>query len=233
MQIGDASWRETVRQGAAHFDVRPTASQLDQFTAHAAELVRWNRKINLTRVTRPEDIAVRHIVDSLALVPHLSGCRRLLDIGSGGGYPGVVVSTMLPACSVVMMDSVRKKISFLKHVTRRIGAGNSAALHARAEDLASDPDFAGRFDAVTCRALSDLPTCLELALPFLGKMGVLFAMRGAEGRKETSTLRGTPIWAELKRRSEGNAVMQNIAYELPRGTGRRHLVIIRAAAAGG
>jgi 16S rRNA (guanine527-N7)-methyltransferase len=231
MQIGDASWREIVRQDAADFGVRPTASQLEKLAVHAAELIRWNRKINLTRVTRPEDVAVRHVVDSLALVPHLSACRRVLDIGSGGGYPGLVVSAMLPPCPVVMMDSVRKKISFLKHVSRLIGAEQADAVHARAEDLADHPDFGGRFDAVTCRALSDLPACLELARPFLGKTGALFAMRGATGEEEASALRAAPIWAKLTRGSMGKAVMECIAYELPRGTGRRHLVVIRPAAA--
>jgi 16S rRNA (guanine527-N7)-methyltransferase len=161
-----------------------TDVELDQLTRHASELVRWNRKTNLTAITAPEEIAVKHVLDSMAPLPHIPLTARLLDIGSGGGFPGVVLKIMRPGLSVTLIDASRKKASFLSHVIRTLGLKDATALHTRAEALAAASQYRHGFDVIVCRALSGLDAFVTMALPLLAPEGLLIALKGKREEAE-------------------------------------------------
>lgn len=178
MEIGSTVWRDRIRQGAADLGVPLEDSMVERFAGHARLLVAWNRKINLTAITAPEALAVKHFVDALASAPMIPQGAKVLDIGAGGGFPGMVLKVARPDLTMTLVDAVRKKVSFLQHVIRSLGMEGLWARHIRAEVLAKEPGMAGRFDVVVCRALNDLTDFLELARPLVASGGMAIAMKG-------------------------------------------------------
>lgn len=163
----------------------PVAAELEnQLNWYVTELLRWNRKINLTAIKDPEEALEKHVLDSLTLVPYLPPRGPLLDMGSGAGLPGLPVKMACPFLDVCSVDSVGKKIVFQQHVARTLGLKGFSAVAARIEELAQRADYRRRFMAVTARALTPLSGLIEMAHPFLIKDGCLLAMKGPDADAE-------------------------------------------------
>jgi 16S rRNA (guanine527-N7)-methyltransferase len=163
---------------------------LNQLEWLGRELLRWNRTHNLTAIVEPGEVREKHLVDSLTLLPLLGNAVRLLDLGSGAGFPALPVKIACPALEVVSVDAVGKKIAFQRHVARTLGLTGFTAVHGRAEDLSGLPCCAPGFDLVTARALGALPLLVALAAPCLAPDGRLIAMKGAEGQRELAGCQG-------------------------------------------
>jgi 16S rRNA (guanine527-N7)-methyltransferase len=148
------------------------------------ELLRWNKTYNLTAITEPEEGIERHLVDSLTLFPYLDEAASLLDIGSGGGFPGIPLQIASPELRVVSVDAVAKKIDFQRHIVRRFKLPNFTPWHGRIEQLSKLPFAVEGFDLVVARAFSSLHDLLELALPYMKPNGRIVAMKGPEGGRE-------------------------------------------------
>ncbi|NTW99111.1 MAG: 16S rRNA (guanine(527)-N(7))-methyltransferase RsmG, partial [Geobacteraceae bacterium] len=168
--------------GAEQLGIGLTPGQIAQFETFAVELCKWNRKLNLTSITNPEEIAVKHFVDSLSVAAYREIRGEILDIGSGGGFPCLPLKIVFPEVVVVSVDAVAKKIRFQNHVARLIGLKQFAALHCRAESLGLE--YGGRFDSIISRAFSGIPEFVRLALPLLADGGSIIAMKGREGERE-------------------------------------------------
>lgn len=190
MQIGSKEWSNLIIEGAAAFDIELNNDQTRQFAIHATELLLWNQKINLTAITDPIAVAVKHFLDSLTAARFLRPEATLLDIGSGGGFPGLPLKILMPSLSVTMIDASRKKINFLKHVIRTLKLDNIEALHIRAEDLAGNPLYCNRFHVIVSRAISSLKLIRRLALPLLADEGVILALKGDKVKDELGDLQG-------------------------------------------
>ncbi len=157
--------------------------------AHVRLLLAWNEAINLTAIRDPAEIARAHVLDSLSAVPLLSGLgvRRLLDLGSGGGFPGLPLAAALDLERALLVDSVGKKVRFLATAIGAAGLARSvAAEQERAETLARDPRDRGAWPAVAARAVAPLAELVELALPLLAPDGVLVAWKGASAEDEVA-----------------------------------------------
>lgn len=152
------------------------------------EMLRWNRKINLTAITDPTEALEKHIVDSLLLLPFLSGGETLLDMGSGAGLPGIPLQIVRPDLKIISVDSVGKKISFQKHVKRLLKLGQFTPLNVRLEKLEGVLGTQTRFDIVTARAFASLEIIIGLASSWLGSGGKILAMKGPEGEAEVQAL---------------------------------------------
>ena len=176
--------KDLLLSGAGELGISLTGAQLASLDVFAEELKRWNRKINLTAITDDEGIAVKHLVDSLSLLKVVRGPGRLLDIGSGGGFPCIPVKIVQPDLHMVSVDAVVKKISFQKQAVRLLKLEGFDAIHVRAETLAAD--YAESFDWVVSRAFSDLPTFVEMALPVLKRDGRIIAMKGKNAAEEVA-----------------------------------------------
>ena len=184
MKIGSDEWSELIIKGARAFDLELDHRHTDLFAAHARELLYWNQTINLTAITDPFEIAIKHFVDSLAPAGLISARATLLDIGSGGGFPGIPLKVAIPTLSVTLIDASRKKINFLKHVIRSLKLDGIVALHIRAEALASDPAFQKHFDVITSRALTDLNSFIRRARSLLAANGQMIALKGKTDQPE-------------------------------------------------
>ncbi|MFQ5442589.1 MAG: 16S rRNA (guanine(527)-N(7))-methyltransferase RsmG [Thermodesulfobacteriota bacterium] len=154
-----------------------------RFLTYLEELKRWNRKINLTSVTSDREILIRHFLDSLTLAGPIRALKlkKILDIGSGAGFPGLPLKIAAPELEVVLVDSVKKKVFFLRHIIRTLALdGTIKALHGRAGDFFPGglPVEGEGFDCVTSRAFSRLKGFLALAFPYCRKGGYVIALKG-------------------------------------------------------
>jgi 16S rRNA (guanine527-N7)-methyltransferase len=145
------------------------------------ELLRWNPRRNLTAITDYDEIVEKHLVDSLTLLPFARQSSRLLDIGSGAGFPSLPLKIVCPQLEIVSVDAVGKKIDFQRHVVRSLGLKGFKAVHARVESLTEEH---ATFDLVTARALCSLKELVARSEPFLAPGGCLLAMKGPEGGRE-------------------------------------------------
>ena len=148
------------------------------------ELLRWNQQINLTSIRDRKEAIEKHLLDSLLLLPHLKGSECLLDMGSGGGLPGIPLVIARSALRVVSVDSVGKKINFQKHIKRLLKLDNLKIIQSRIEDLLPDRVGQEKYDLIVSRAFSSLETFIHHATPRLKPGGRLLAMKGPEGREE-------------------------------------------------
>lgn len=164
-------------------DLNVDATKIQLLEKLVDELLRWNPRRNLTAITDRDEVVEKHLVDSLTLLPFARQSTRLLDIGSGAGFPALPLKIVCPELEVVSVDAVGKKIDFQRHVVRTLGVQGFTALHARVETLT---DYHVGFDLVTARALCSLVELIALAEPFLTPGGRLVAMKGPEGVREFS-----------------------------------------------
>lgn len=178
MQIGSEKWVEIIIEGAAQMGLTVSRLQALQFARHGQLLMQWNRKINLTSITDPIQVAVKHYLDAIAPLNHIPAEGRLLDIGTGGGFPGIPLKIMRPSQTMTLIDSVRKKINFVKHVLRRLGLDRIEALHARAEGLWANGAHAQKYAMIVSRALADLNAVAQMAAPLLADQGCIVAYHG-------------------------------------------------------
>jgi 16S rRNA (guanine527-N7)-methyltransferase len=219
MEIGSKEWQRIIIDGARKLGIVIDECHTALFSTHAAELINWNRKINLTAITNPREIAIKHFLDSLAPAGFIPDKARLLDIGSGGGFPGIPLKIFKPSINALLIDGVRKKINFLKHVLRALSLENIEARQIRPETLLKDPEFAASFDVVISRALSDLSTFVKSALPLLAKHGKIIAMKGEVDAKELDA-----VCADA---SGDQYSLEIEKYGLPSIDSQRSLVIIK------
>lgn len=176
--IVEAENRNLLIEGAKVFGIDLGETEVNAFDLYLRELIKWNEKMNLTSIRSEKGIILKHFLDSLSVVPHLPPISSLLDIGSGAGFPGIPLKMIRPYLEVVLIDSVRKKIDFQRHVIRTLGLNGIEAIHGRVQDRQVLAGLSGRFEAAIARAFADLVSLLPLAYPFLKKGGTLLAMKG-------------------------------------------------------
>lgn len=192
--------------------------QVAAFARLGDELLAWNRRINLTAITRQDEIVIKHFLDSLTLVPLLRGTETVLDIGSGAGFPAIPLKIALPELTVVTVDSVLKKVHFQRHISRVLGLKGITALHARVEDL--HESHPRHFQVVMSRAFASLESFATLAAPLLAPEGIILAMKGAEGEKEVDAAASC-----LERL--GLSVVRTTNCSLPGDAGRRVIITLK------
>ncbi len=172
---------------AARLGVTLNADQEAQFEQLAAELVCWNAHTNLTAITDPEGVRVRHFLDSLT-VP-VRPDDRVIDVGTGAGFPGLPLALAHPSLRVTLLEATGKKIAFLEHMIELLGLTNAVTLHARAEDAGQHPAHRAAYDLAVARAVARLPVLLEYLLPLVRVGGRCIAMKGITAHEEAESAR--------------------------------------------
>jgi 16S rRNA (guanine527-N7)-methyltransferase len=191
--------RNLLVDGAQTFGVRLDGAAVGAFDLYLKELLKWNEKINLTAIRTEKGIVLKHFLDSLSAYPFLSGASSLLDIGSGAGFPGIVLKIVDSSMGVALVDSVLKKVDFQRHMIRRLDLKGIEAVHGRVQQREIVQRMEGRFDMVISRAFTDLPTVLTLSYPFLRRGGRVLAMKGQavdEEMRPLSEMEKTPYRLE-------------------------------------
>lgn len=210
---------ELLIEGAKYFGLEPDKVAVDRFALYMHELQRWGKAINLTAIKKPDEIIIKHFVDSMSIVPLLKTGEKILDVGSGAGMPGLVIAILRDDLHVTSIDAVDKKARFQRHIARLLGLANVEVLHGRVEQLAED--VGADFDCVTSRAFSDLTRFAQLAGGLVRVGGRLIAMTA--GRFDRASAQSLA--------SQGLEHQQTNRYKLPLEMGNRNLeVFLRISA---
>jgi 16S rRNA (guanine527-N7)-methyltransferase len=182
--------RNLLIEGAKSFGIYLKEREIEGFDLYLEELFKWNQRINLTAIRTERGVVLKHLLDSLSVYPYVPCTSNLLDLGSGAGFPGIPLKVVQPLLKVTLIDSVRKKVDFQRHIIRKLGIKEIEAIHGRVQEKAILRNLEGQFDIVISRAFSDLKTLLILSTPFLKKGGTVVAMKGRLNREETRLLAG-------------------------------------------
>jgi 16S rRNA (guanine527-N7)-methyltransferase len=200
------------------FGVELTPNQISAFETYSRDLIIANERVNLTAIRDPGAIALKHFLDSLSVAPLLRGAQSLIDIGSGAGFPGIALKIALPHLRVTLIEATGKKVVFLNSIISALRLDNIVAIQSRAEDLGHDPKHRERYGVAVARAVAELATLAEYALPFVQLGGIFIAQKGKDVDDEVHR-------AELAMVTLGGRLREIVPVELP-GLERRHLIVI-------
>jgi len=202
--------------------IKLTEEQVRQFAQYQQELLAWNQKINLTALTEEREILIKHFYDSLLGLKAIkwSGEERVLDVGTGAGFPGLPLKLVYPSLSVVLADSLQKRVKFLRHLSGVLGLTGLEIVHGRAEDLGREESYRGKFEVVVSRAVAKLTVLAEYCLPFVRQEGVFLAYKGGDGAQEYEE-------ASLAIEKLGGKLWKTVAFSLPEGLGERTIICLK------
>ncbi len=193
--------------------------QYKRLYKYAELLVEWNEKINLTAITDPEGITVKHFFDSIYpfTLFELPKNSCVIDVGTGAGFPSCPLKIYRDDLNITLLDSLNKRVNFLRHVSETVDLG-ADCVHGRAEELGRDPYYREKFDCAAARAVANLTELCEYCIPFIKIGGVFSALKGSGGEQELEE-------AENAIKILGGKVEKKVNYELPNGDGRTLIVI--------
>lgn len=179
--------KKLLTDGLRQLGIAPPAGAEDLMARYAALLLERNEVMNLTAITEPKDVAALHFLDSAALLGAADfRNKRVIDVGTGAGFPGLVLKILEPTVSLTLLDSQGKRVEWLRSVCQELGIGGVEFLHARAEEQGLEPGYRDSYDLAVSRALANLPLLCELCLPFVKAGGHFLAMKSVNCDEELS-----------------------------------------------
>ncbi len=181
---------ELLKKGGEELSAPLSVASISLFLKYLSELKAWNKKINLTSIENDREIILRHFLDSLIPYRYIKGSKKLLDIGSGAGFPGIPIKIHDPSIDVTLVDSVEKKVHFLKHIIRILELTRIEAVWGRVEEKSMIERYSASFDCVISRAFSELRDYLKLSLPYAAPNGTIIAIKGPAYEKELKEVEG-------------------------------------------
>ncbi len=181
-------FREALVQRAGEFGINLTGDQLAAFNCYYELLVSWNEKVNLTAITEPQEVAVKHMIDSLSCYDDtvfFDGCA-VIDVGTGAGFPGLPLKIFRPDIKLTLLDSLNKRLLFLQAVIDKLGLNEVTILHSRAEEAGRKKELRGKYAVAVSRAVARLNVLCELCLPLVTVGGYFVSLKGAQYSQEVS-----------------------------------------------
>lgn len=211
--------KEYIEKACGQMGIMLTQQQVEQFNQYYNLLIEWNDKINLTRIVEPEEVAIKHFADSLALLNYynIPQGAKVIDVGTGAGFPGIPLKIARPDINLTLLDSLNKRLIFLGEVTKEIGV-EAEIVHSRAEEGSKDFDHREMYDVVVSRAVARLNTLSEYCIPYVRLGGVFVAMKGPELSQELTE-------AQNAVNTLGGKVLKVEEFQLPDNSSRTIVVI--------
>lgn len=195
--------------------------KIDKFDLFYELLIKWNEKINLTTITEYEDVVIKHFIDSILLCRYIDlSEKRIIDVGTGAGFPGIPIKIIKPDCDMILLDSLNKRILFLGEVIKDLNLKRIDLIHGRAEDLAHNKEYRGTFDHAVSRAVANLSTLSEYCIPFLKRGGSFISYKSDKADEEIKN-------AENAIKILGSEIIKVEEYELAESDIKRKLIIIK------
>ncbi|MFW3505122.1 MULTISPECIES: 16S rRNA (guanine(527)-N(7))-methyltransferase RsmG [Aerococcus] len=213
---------ELFKNSLADAGIHLNDQQMTQFNRYFELLVEWNKKINLTAITELEEVYLKHFYDSLTVAMHVDmddQGYRLVDVGSGAGFPSIPLKIAFPNLDITIVDSLNKRINFINEVVNELGLEGVHAYHDRAETFGQNPQFRGQFDFATARAVARLNLLAEFCLPLVKKDGQFLAMKAQQSDDEIEE-------AKYAIAVLGGKFAEDIQFDLPAEAGERHILRI-------
>lgn len=179
-------FKEELAKAAAKYGISLSDTQMEQYNRYFELLVEWNEKINLTAITEPKEVAIKHMIDSITAYDEnlFKDGTTVIDVGTGAGFPGLPLKIFCPEIKLTLMDSLNKRIKFLQTVVEELGLKDVECVHARAEEGARNKKYRESFDIAVSRAVARLPILCEYCLPFVKKGGHFIALKGMQYHDE-------------------------------------------------
>lgn len=213
---------ENLKRKASMLGISLTQKQLDQFKAYYEMLIEKNKVMNLTAITEWEEVIDKHFIDSISLVKaaDLSGEKRILDLGCGAGFPGIPLKIAFPNLKITLLDSLNKRINFLKDVIAELGLEEVEALHGRAEDYARKPEYRERFDYCVSRAVANLTSLSEYCIPYVKEDGYFISYKSGKVKEEVKEVKKALFLL-------GGQLEDVVSFTLPETDMERDFVLIK------
>ena len=211
---------EKLVKKASMINIQITNIEADMFYKYMKILLEWNEKINLTSINDPDDIILKHFIDSITINQYINKNEKVLDIGTGAGFPGVPLKIVSPKLPITLVDSLNKRIRFLLEVCKELQLEGIECIHSRAEEMAQNIKYRENFDIVTSRAVARLTVLAEYMLPFVRIGGHCICMKGSTIQEELQ---------EAKKAIEilGGRIEKVDSFVLPDSDIERNIIVIK------
>ena len=211
---------EKIQEKSKDMGVSFSVKQTEQFFEYMNLLIEWNEKMNLTAITEPDEIILKHFIDSITILKELEDGSKLVDVGTGAGFPGIPLSIMNPSLKITLVDSLNKRLIFLQEVVNKLKLENIEIVHARAEEFGQNKKYREQFDISTSRAVANLATLSEYLIPLVKIGGKVISMKASDVKQELN---------EAKKAIEvlGGTVEKVDEFNLPQSDIGRTVIIIR------
>lgn len=180
----ESNFNENMKKLMNEIDVDITEKQVSKFYDYMNLLLEWNEKINLTAITKPDEIILKHFVDCLTIQKYIEANKKIVDIGTGAGFPGVPLAIMNDRCRFTLVDSLNKRINFLNEIKDKLNLKNVSAIHSRAEEFDQNKMYRENFDIAVSRAVANLCVLSEYLLPAVKVGGKVICMKGSQIEEE-------------------------------------------------
>lgn len=214
------SLENLLKLGVKEFLLELNDAQVEKLLKYKDILKEWNEKINLTAIEEDKDIIIKHFIDSLSIAQHLENKKiKMIDIGTGAGFPGVPVKVAYPNIDITLLDSLDKRLKFLNEVIKMLDIEGIRTIHGRAEDYGINPEYREKYDIAVARAVANLPVLLEYCLPFVKTGGRFIAMKGSNLEEVGASKKALDIL--------GGEIEQVKELVLPFSDIKRNIVIVR------
>ncbi len=213
-------FEEILNKHLKEINIELKKEQTEKFYKYMNLLLEWNEKINLTAITEPEEVILKHFVDSLTISKYIEKGTKLIDMGTGAGFPGIPLKILRDDIEITLADSLNKRINFLNEVIKELNLKNIQTVHTRAEEFGKNKKYRESFDIATSRAVANLSTLSEYLIPLVKPSGKTICMKGSEIKEEVEMARKA---IEIL----GGKIEQEESFNLPNSDMKRNVIIIK------
>ena len=204
---------------AEKINIKFTEEQLEKFYQYMNMLLEWNEKINLTAITEPKEVIIKHFIDSLSIWGEIKDNSKIIDVGTGAGFPGIPLKIYNDTLNVTLLDSLNKRTVFLKEVIEKLNLKNIEVIHGRAEDYAKIDKYRENYDYAISRAVAPLNILLEYLSPYVKIGGNVIAMKGSNAEEEIKNSNNALKVLKCK-------IIESSKINLPENAGERYIILI-------